>query len=107
MASGSEGWNVGDGPPTSPPREYHRGEADTLDISSRRRETRGVSVSTVQAARGDAVESLSGKVAVVTGGASGIGRALCLAFAREGARVVVADLADAGMADTVAEGARA
>ena len=53
------------------------------------------------------MESLNGKVAVVTGGASGIGRALSLAFAREGARVVVADLDDAGMADTVAEVARA
>jgi NAD(P)-dependent dehydrogenase (short-subunit alcohol dehydrogenase family) len=53
------------------------------------------------------MESLNGKVAVVTGGASGIGRALSLAFAREGARVVVADLDDAGMADTVADVARA
>ncbi len=44
------------------------------------------------------MENLKDKTAVVTGGASGIGRALCLAFAREGARVVVADLDNAGMA---------
>ena len=35
---------------------------------------------------------LAGKVAVVTGGAQGIGRAIALGLGREGARVVVADL---------------
>ncbi len=47
------------------------------------------------------VSSLEDKTAVVTGGASGIGRALCLRFARERARVVVADLDATGMAETV------
>jgi NAD(P)-dependent dehydrogenase (short-subunit alcohol dehydrogenase family) len=42
---------------------------------------------------------LQGKVAVITGGANGIGRATSQSFARQGARVVVADLdVDAGNA---------
>jgi NAD(P)-dependent dehydrogenase (short-subunit alcohol dehydrogenase family) len=44
---------------------------------------------------------LEGKVALVTGGASGIGRASALAFADEGATVVVADVDQAGGAETV------
>ncbi len=39
---------------------------------------------------------LAGKSAVVTGGAGGIGSATCRAFAREGAKVVVADRDMAG-----------
>ena len=45
----------------------------------------------------------AGKVALVTGGASGIGRAAALAFAQAGARVVVADINDAGGAETVSQ----
>ena len=44
---------------------------------------------------------LADKVAVVTGGASGIGRAIAEALAREGARVAVVDLNASGSADTV------
>ena len=43
---------------------------------------------------------LTGKVAIVTGGASGIGRASAIAFAREGAKVVVADRSRSGGEDT-------
>jgi len=45
---------------------------------------------------------LSGRVAIVTGAASGIGRASALAFAREGAKVVVADRNERGGEEMVA-----
>jgi len=42
------------------------------------------------------------RVAIVTGGSAGIGRAAVLAFARESARVVVADISESGGEETVA-----
>ena len=44
--------------------------------------------------------SFQNKVAFVTGGANGIGRATALAFAREDANVVVADVAEEGNQET-------
>jgi NAD(P)-dependent dehydrogenase (short-subunit alcohol dehydrogenase family) len=45
-------------------------------------------------------EDYTGKVAFVTGAASGIGRATALAFAREGASVVVADISEPSNQET-------
>ncbi len=45
--------------------------------------------------------SFEGKTAIVTGAASGIGRATALAYAREGARVMVADVDQKGGLETV------
>jgi len=45
--------------------------------------------------------TLTGKIALVTGASSGIGRAAALAFAREGAKVVAADVTVEGGEETV------
>ena len=47
--------------------------------------------------------NLEGKVAVVTGGASGVGRAVCEGLAEVGAGVVVADVDEGGAQQTVTE----
>jgi NAD(P)-dependent dehydrogenase (short-subunit alcohol dehydrogenase family) len=46
---------------------------------------------------------LEGKVAVVTGGASGLGQAVARGLVREGARVVLGDVDKAGLEKTAAE----
>ena len=45
-------------------------------------------------------DMLKGKVAIVTGGASGIGRATAILFAREGAKIVIADYNPKGSQET-------
>ena len=45
---------------------------------------------------------LEGRSAIVTGAGSGLGRAVALAYAREGARVVVSDITDSAGQETVA-----
>ena len=45
---------------------------------------------------------LKGKVSIVTGAASGMGRAIALEFAREGAAVLIADLSEEGARESVA-----
>ena len=45
--------------------------------------------------------TLDGKIALVTGGASGIGRATALTFAREGAKLIIADMNEDGGQQTV------
>ena len=44
--------------------------------------------------------SLKNKTAIITGGGSGIGKAICLLFAQQGARVYLLDIDEKGSADT-------
>lgn len=52
------------------------------------------------------MKRLDAKVAIVTGGASGIGKATCLKFLQEGAKVVIWDVAEAKAQETVNEFAK-
>src|ERR1700728_839437 len=49
------------------------------------------------------METLEGKVAVITGAASGIGRAIAHSLARRGTQIVAVDINAAGVATVVAE----
>ena len=49
------------------------------------------------------MQDFTGKLAVITGGASGVGRSLAFALGAEGARVLIADVDAAGLEKTEAE----
>ncbi|MBW6465138.1 MAG: sorbitol-6-phosphate dehydrogenase [Brevefilum sp.] len=51
----------------------------------------------------DNVKNLNGKIAIVTGGAQGLGEAISIRLAQEGCNVVIADINQAGIHDTEAK----
>lgn len=49
------------------------------------------------------MKTLDKKVAIVTGGGSGIGKAISLLYASEGAKIVISDIDEKGSQETIAE----
>src|SRR5439155_5334332 len=60
-------------------------------------------MSAAEAGEGAMAGRLADKVAIVTGGGSGMGRAAARRFGREGAQVAVVDVSEAGGRETVSQ----
>src|SRR4051794_40594906 len=76
------------------------GAVPTKSASRRRATLRAPPGAAAAAREGRMAGRLQGRVAVITGGGSGIGRAAAVRFAAEAAPVVVADLNEAGARET-------
>lgn len=83
-----------------PPRRDHRSESFRNALGGNHQATR------VSSLRRNAIGGLGGKVAVVTGGSRGIGRAIALRLADEGAPVAFSFIRDQRAADEVVAAAR-
>ncbi len=77
--------------------------AGAVDAGSRSISRRGHGEGARPGAAEGRMQDFHGKVAVVTGGASGIGNALARRFASEGARVVIGDVEEAALERAVAD----
>jgi NAD(P)-dependent dehydrogenase (short-subunit alcohol dehydrogenase family) len=82
--------------PPEPPGQSTTEEAHPMSQST------STATSTSTSTATDTAQRLAGRVAVITGGASGIGLASVRRLAREGARVVVADICDERLGTDVA-----
>ena len=73
-----------------------------MDMISGLRDAAAAAASSTPASSVASAFSLDGRTAVVTGAASGIGRQTAVTFAEAGAKVVIADRSEEGLAETVA-----